>query len=231
MAELKLIHKGLEYTVLYDDDKHDLVCKYRWRICQGYVISYVNGKGLKKDYILMHRLLLGIEDSSHPMCDHKNRIRCDNRLENLRICTSSQNNQNKPPTGSCGFLGVTKTSEFRFRARCMVGRKSHSLGYFKSAELAAMAYDHFVRNNFEAGAYLNFSDTHTCPTRIDGRMAVKGKVGYVGVRQVGRKFTAGITVSGKHIYLGTFKCEKDAARAYNEAAIKYRGDKAVLNEL
>lgn len=44
-----------------------------------------------------------------------------------------------------------------------------------------------------------------------------------------RKWQAAIMVDGKSILLGRFACEFDAARAYNEAALKYFGDFAHLN--
>jgi len=38
-----------------------------------------------------------------------------------------------------------------------------------------------------------------------------------------------ITVNGKRIYLGSFKNELDAAKAYDRAAKKYHGQFASLN--
>ena len=43
------------------------------------------------------------------------------------------------------------------------------------------------------------------------------------------KYHASIGCNGKHIYLGTFYNEEDAARAYDEAAKKYYGEFAILN--
>ena len=40
-----------------------------------------------------------------------------------------------------------------------------------------------------------------------------------------------ICVDGNMIYLGQFKTEEDAALAYNDAALKYHGDFARLNEI
>lgn len=44
-------------------------------------------------------------------------------------------------------------------------------------------------------------------------------------------FIAQIVVNKKHLYLGSFKSEVAAARAYNEAAKKYFGEFAKLNEV
>ena len=46
-----------------------------------------------------------------------------------------------------------------------------------------------------------------------------------------RKYWHTWTIKGnkKNIFLGSFKDKKDAAKAYNEAAIKYHGEFARLN--
>jgi len=44
-----------------------------------------------------------------------------------------------------------------------------------------------------------------------------------------KRWRARILVNGKRIYLGSFKSELDAAKAYDRAALKYHGDFACLN--
>jgi hypothetical protein len=44
-----------------------------------------------------------------------------------------------------------------------------------------------------------------------------------------KRFRAKITVNKKDIYLGNFRTEEDAAKAYNDAAAKYFGNFAFLN--
>jgi len=45
------------------------------------------------------------------------------------------------------------------------------------------------------------------------------------------KWTAGIELKGKQIHLGSFDFKKEAAKAYNNAAIKYFGEFANLNKI
>lgn len=46
-----------------------------------------------------------------------------------------------------------------------------------------------------------------------------------------KKYAAKICVNYKQLHLGCFSTPEEAARAYNEAAIKYHGEFARLNEL
>ena len=62
------------------------------------------------------------------------------------------------------------------------------------------------------------------------KFTVKSSSGYLGVSWNGKGFTANISVDGKHKYLGFYgKNKEDAARAYDIAALKYRGEHATLN--
>ena len=54
--------------------------------------------------------------------------------------------------------------------------------------------------------------------------------GYKGVSANGKGWQARIKANRKEIYIGTFKDIADAARAYNEAALKYHGEFACLNK-
>lgn len=75
--------------------------------------------------------------------DHINRVRSDDRWENLREATSSEQKMNrKVRENTTGFRGVTlhKPSGL-YNARIMAGRIGHSLGYFKTAAEASAAYE------------------------------------------------------------------------------------------
>jgi hypothetical protein len=60
--------------------------------------------------------------------------------------------------------------------------------------------------------------------------------GYKGVyfekgKWFSKRWAAQISVNNKHIKLGYFETAEEAARAYNEAAIKYHGEFANINEI
>lgn len=55
--------------------------------------------------------------------------------------------------------------------------------------------------------------------------------GFKGVSLHRKKYAASITVNYKKITLGTFKLKLDAAKAYNQAAVKYHGEFASLNKI
>jgi len=98
--------------------------------------------------------------------DHKNRNPLDNRAENLRVATSSQNKVNRTPKGVTRWKGVSKMIPLRsgrertkpWTANC----NGRHLGYFKTARAAAYAYNEEALKVHGEFAYLNqvFANDH-----------------------------------------------------------------------
>jgi hypothetical protein len=63
-------------------------------------------------------------------------------------------------------------------------------------------------------------------TNVDKRKKNK----YRGVQFLDGKYRAKIGVDGRQVPLGSFDTEKEAAIAYNRAALRFHGDFAILNE-
>jgi hypothetical protein len=66
--------------------------------------------------------------------DHINRNPLDNRIENLRLCTPTQNEYNKPRKGYRFEAG-------KWRARIKINGKNKHLGMFDTEEQAKEFYD------------------------------------------------------------------------------------------
>jgi hypothetical protein len=93
-----------------------------------------------------HRLAWLIVHGQWPQdqLDHRNGVRSDNRISNLRPCVgSTENNQNTAKYGSnrTGFHGVGwHKASGRWRARINAGGRQYHLGAFDTPEEASAAY-------------------------------------------------------------------------------------------
>ena len=112
-------------------------------------------KNNKQTKLLVHQIVLksfvGFPKIDQE-CDHINRQRDDNRLENLRWATRSENSLNRKSFGKSKFKGVSyNTFKYnrkdgtygiliRIRASISINNKNILLGYFKTEEEAHEAY-------------------------------------------------------------------------------------------
>lgn len=104
----------------------------------GYLRTTVNGK-LRYN----HHIVWAMHHGSWPkMLDHINGDKQDNRIENLRECTKSQNqfNQKISKVNTTGVKGVTwRADRQKYRARVRAGTKEIFLGHFDTLEQAKQA--------------------------------------------------------------------------------------------
>lgn len=120
----------------------------------GYVQVYVDGKNY-----LLHRLVYLYHKGYMPiLLDHINRNKQDNRIENLREATYSQNQQNKKVqiTNRMQLKGaVFHPDKNKWQARIHMDKKKISLGYFDTAEQAHDAYKVAAKQLFGEFARFN----------------------------------------------------------------------------
>ena len=111
-------------------------------------------------FVSMHRAIMGRPKGLQ--VDHRNRKRLDNRRENLRTATNSQNQYNKNKTKSKTssiYKGVTYIkSTGKWRAQIMVSRKNIALGEYDEEIEAAKAYDEGAKKYHGEFARLNLPD-------------------------------------------------------------------------
>ncbi len=99
--------------------------------------------------------ILQLKTNEHP--DHKNHDTLDNRRENLRKATKSQNMMNRrmKRDNTSGYIGV-HWHLGKWQARITSNGKRISLGHFFSIEKADRAYDEAAKKLYGEFAVLNF---------------------------------------------------------------------------
>lgn len=144
--------------VQIDAEDYARIAPLKWQAVSPNGINYYARRTVQEDLkiknVYMHNLILGIEDQ----IDHKNGDGLDNRKENLRICTQSQNRMNcrKGQNQSSKYKGVSwHKKNKRWRAYIQVNGKKIALGNHVSEELAAKAYNDAAEKHFGEWACLN----------------------------------------------------------------------------
>ena len=138
--------------VLHYDQETGLLTwrKPRPGIRPGTRAGYVRGDGyayvcIDRAMCLVHRVAWAIVHGQWPQAeiDHINRDPSDNRLCNLRECTSSENKQNLgiKTNNASGYPGVSwHNQKGRWRATVVLKGRQRHVGYFDSPSDAYAAY-------------------------------------------------------------------------------------------
>lgn len=130
--------------------------EFRWKVSRGAVVSAGDLAGntqtggysqikCRGHMYMAHRLAWLFTYGNWPKhhIDHKNGIRKDNRIANLRECSPTENGQNRNlgRKNTSGFFGVSfykPTS--KWKAQIMLGGVKKHLGYYPTPEQAHQAY-------------------------------------------------------------------------------------------
>ena len=105
---MPMIHLTQGKTVVFDKKDKEMLLKYNWwAVFLGsgwYAATKISGKR-----ILMHRMLLGLSFGEEGIVDHIDGDGLNNRRDNLRIVTHTQNMRNKKigRNNTSGIVGVS----------------------------------------------------------------------------------------------------------------------------
>lgn len=128
-----------------DDEDYEKLSKYRWYLGKNGYVIFGNKSDNIKAFCKMHRLIINAKKGE--LVDHINRIKTDNRKENLRIVTMCQNihNQKKRNGTSTEYKGVHMRKQTGlFDSICRINGKTVFLGTYKTAIAAGYAYNKYA---------------------------------------------------------------------------------------
>lgn len=175
---LHVIRVGDAYA-LVDEVDYPALNQHNWRLCRNrsgsyYALTTVGTGRRGRRTVGMHRIVLDLPKGFD--VDHRNCNGLDNRRENLRSATRSQNiaNQRKHITNKwrSRYKGVKKSGR-RWEARLKKNGIEHSLGTFVVEEEAALAYNKAAKKLFGEFALINEIPSLATEVQISSKEAVQ----------------------------------------------------------
>lgn len=146
-----------------DRKNYDYLNQWKWHYTHGYAVRRIH-KRLRSNeytgnYIYMHRLIMQTPEGM--VSDHINGDGLDNREDNLRNCTQTQNliNRKVQSNSLSGIKGVRwNKHKNRYEPNITVDGKKVYIGRFKTIEEATEAYKQASIKHF--GEYTHASVKH-----------------------------------------------------------------------
>lgn len=231
------------FPVLVDDSDFESLSKHNWYLQvtrhhdKFYAYTVIKREG-KRRSVKMHRLIMG-EDIPFPI-DHKDGNGLNNQRDNLRVATISENGINRKTSyNKTGFRGVMYDKRYKsYYVFLHVNNKKRHLGTFVNPVDAAIRYNEEALKVYGKFAVLNTITEDSIQyykNKLSHRKSKtdKNATGFKGVsrikRNLAKPYYAYINAKKQHYHLGMFETAVEAAKAYNNAAIKLHGNHAVLN--
>ena len=174
MEEYKLIKNFENYSVsnLGNVKNNDTNKILKQNNSHGYQLVHLNGK-----YLRVHRLVAEafIPNPENKSCvDHKNNIRDDNRIDNLRWATIKENSQNVSISSrnKSGYKGVNWDKRYkRWRASIFENGLKVHIGCFESLDDAVKARQKKANEVF--GEYVNKCEQQNIIIQVPNNKKIK----------------------------------------------------------
>lgn len=155
---MKLIPLTHNKFAKVDDKNYGYLSQFKWTLLRKadkktiYARANILGRS-----VLMHRVIINAKTGEQ--VDHKDMDGLNCQGENLRICTHSQNMMNRGSLGRSKYKGVDWYGKYqKWRARVSFNGASKHIGFFKSEENAATAYNIIAERVHGEFSRLNLSE-------------------------------------------------------------------------
>ena len=210
------------FVSLVDDEDYERVSKHNWFYqiskCKTRVYAFSN---IDKKIVSLQNFILGRRDGF--MIDHKTGNGLDNRKENLRYLTRSENtiNARVKTNNKSGYTGVLFVERLKkYEVSIKVNRKNIRIGYYEKFEDAKMA-----RIEAEEKYFPGINKKRDLPViimnpekRMPNRKWKNSYSKYKGVQRIQRKYKLNTYTYWASFFngerLGLFKNEEEAAIVY-----------------
>jgi hypothetical protein len=231
---------------LVDDEDFERVNEHFWHVqyLKGVTpVIKTNVIRTKKtevgSYIQMKNFIYG-DSPKEKIVVNKNGDKFDMRKKNLividkKVASHSSKGHRK---STSKYKGVSWNKKIgKWESRFFVDGKNLGLGTYENEDDAAIAYNQAVLKHRGNNAFINkISKENNSTFKEKNKVKqyrTRSKSGYKGV-SINYKgnlkyFGASIVIDGKMEYLGYYKSDEQAAKAYDKKAYELHGDKAILN--
>lgn len=145
MKTIQLRGKYSHLSTQIDDSDWEYLSKFKWYLSSwGYVCRYVYVRNKSAKAVYMHKEIYLKHTEELPIkVDHRNLNKLDNRFQNLRKASHTQNIRNsfKHKDNTSGFKGVSWAKwANKWRVQIMVNGKRFHIGYFSTRKEAHNSY-------------------------------------------------------------------------------------------
>ena len=146
---------------IVDNEDYEWLSQWKWfahrqRTGNFYAARKGAYESGKQATIYMHREIL--KPKRGLVCDHINHAGLDNRRENLRVCSGTENRRNRTAqkNNTSGFKGVSWDKDAnKWKAIVGLNGKLIHVGRFSDLKDAAFAYNEAAKRLFGRFAHLN----------------------------------------------------------------------------
>lgn len=206
----------IEHTIVSPEDYEELN-KFKWcKDKENYVKGMINNKAWRLHRYIMINVLKHDITSKNPI-DHINNNPLDNRRENLRIVTHSENARNKEKKKNCTskYIGVSKRKKGNWMVAIRFNGKKH-VAYYDKEKHAAYQYNLWIEEFAIKNAKLNEIKN---PKKFIKWVSTKVKIDDlpIGVEKYINKFRVRIRIDNKEKHIGIFNTIEEALIARQTA--------------